>query len=368
MFNTKDEYCLYTALQPIYLSGNIPIIQIPADETTVLSLEIERGGTLISTITESYDPLRNEVIEINIRELLNTMLYADMDGKTFTPDHPYYIQYSSYGKVTIKQGETTLCSFYVTKGSIDVDKFLEATTFFKKNFLTSMPQTRYVAATEENLLAFFATEPVKIMIHGYEDFDDIGTLLEYQVLTSAINNKQFIFSARWELLVAKFVALQFGIVIKTIDIYILGTTSGVKSYPMRIMLKSEYVPQLDIFAFENSMGGIDTLRFTGEKTELPKHEAQTFTVRNVTREYASKPLLVFEKNTGWIESEDDRMWILDFFASHNRYHLHDNIFQSIVLAEFSAPSLPNSLNNFDFQFYYSRQKQGRLPVRLDTIL
>ena len=139
---------------------------------------------------------------------------------------------------------------------------------------------------------------------------------------------------------------------------------------MRLVKNEDYEEFSDYFLFENSIGGLDTIHLTGEKTEELRHEYLRAKIRTSgegtqENEYQTIPLTAFSKNTGWIYNEEQRRYILDLFASAMRFHWFEQQFRRIYVLDYEGKTTPGQLNSKQFTFAYSRQYTGHLPTRTD---
>lgn len=104
------------------------------------------------------------------------------------------------------------------------------------------------------------------------------------------------------------------------------------------------------FFWENSLGGMDTIRCYGEETLLLSSEDKTISRGDVTATYEVEAPMRWKQNTGSITLRE-RMWLLDFFRSSFRYCYRNGAIHPIVLVESSGESQTGD-NIYDYSFTY----------------
>ena len=104
------------------------------------------------------------------------------------------------------------------------------------------------------------------------------------------------------------------------------------------------------FFWENSLGGMDTIRCYGEETLLLSSEDKTISRGDVTATYEVAAPMRWKQNTGSITIRE-RMWLLDFFRSPFRYCYRNGAIHPIVLVESSGESQTGD-NIYDYSFTY----------------
>lgn len=104
------------------------------------------------------------------------------------------------------------------------------------------------------------------------------------------------------------------------------------------------------FFWENSLGGMDTLRCYGEEILLLNSEDKTISRGDSTATYDVDAPMRWRQNTGSL-SIRERIWLLDFFRSPARYCYRNGALCPIVLTESSGESQTGD-NIYDYTFTY----------------
>lgn len=358
---------VWSILGDYYLSGNIPDILIPADDPMEVVIKIERSGYDDVIITEEYKPVDELGIFLNIRELVHNelkMLYETDDPFEL---FPYYPQGKGFAKVTITPEGLAAKSFWTVKGSIDTeDKSFDFLDFLQKNILSVGPQIRNVRGDEPVVFSFFSPEYFQVQVTAY----NVGgsATQEKTYFTENSRDQLYTFNATFDEVIEE---LWTGDTqITQLDFQVQSLESSHKTYHMRLVKNEDYEEFSDYFLFENSIGGLDTIHLTGEKTEELRHEYLRAKIRTSgegtqENEYQTIPLTAFSKNTGWIYNEEQRRYILDLFASTMRFHWFEQKFRRIYVLDYDGKTTPGQLNSKQFTFAYSRQYTGHLPTRTD---
>lgn len=361
------------SLQPIYFTGNIPVIRIPAATEKVLNISIERGQEDALVIQERYEPFAdgaNNYIYLAIRDLVHKHFYSNYAGLSFGASNATQ-QPTGYGKITITENEAAqICSFYVVRGTLGVEQFVNVQNFFRKNMLTLQPQVRYVQPDELVMLNFYTTENCTIKARSLRRKPDATNTIDYITLTN--HNRLHTIKFTWNQL---FLLFNFNDLatypladhpLIFFEIYAEGT-SGTKTFPMRVMLKTKQDTFEQMFLFENSQGGIDSIVFDGELIEKSEHEFLQSVVFGAVNEYDTIPKVLYEKMTGYIESPEEKQWVSDFIASHNRYVNHNNEFIPIFITDYKDEKTSGRPDQFSFTYGFRMQNVGKTTTRNNII-
>ena len=78
---------------------------------------------------------------------------------------------------------------------------------------------------------------------------------------------------------------------------------------------------VNVYLFENTLGGIDSVVFTGDFTEKIQTEGTVTTVLEESTDSDIDLNFSCEQNTGFIPSIDYARWLRGFFVSKQRYHV-----------------------------------------------
>lgn len=322
-------------------AGNIPDLIV--DTTEQLSFMLSRGGTQI--VAETYTPAQNDRIVINLRNLLELLVEVPGYAETVIPITQY----------TYTLGSTS-GTFYCLPGGHGAA--VSAESFLRGNFLTWQPQTRITLYHTPHRLRYAALAACVCKVKGY--FAD-GSSSELSLLTMAAGNI-YTMDVSFGTIRSK-----FDIQPTYYDVWVENTTGQAMTWVQRYMLADFEAGTNDYFIFANSLGGFDTIRFSGDRKEINKLESVNAIFDDQTLEYDIDRTRSWKKYTGYIADEQLRMWVLDFFNSPQRYHLTDSgALQRIYVSEPKLEDTAGETAGYEFTYAYSRQSRYINLERAET--
>lgn len=322
-------------------AGNIPDLIV--DTTEQLSFMLSRGGTQI--VAETYTPAQNDRIVINLRNLLELLVEVPGYAETVIPITQY----------TYTLGSTS-GTFYCLPGGHGAA--VSAESFLRGNFLTWQPQTRITLYHTPHRLRYAALAACVCKVKGY--FAD-GSSSELSLLTMAAGNI-YTMDVSFGTIRSK-----FDIQPTYYDVWVENTTGQAMTWVQRYMLADFEAGTNDYFIFANSLGGFDTIRFSGDRKEINKLESVNAIFDDQTLEYDIDRTRSWKKYTGYIADEQLRMWVLDFFNSPQRYHLTDSgVMQRIYVSEPKLENTATEAAGYEFTYAYSRQSRYINLERTET--
>lgn len=322
-------------------AGNIPDLIV--DTTEQLSFTLSRGGTQI--VAETYTPAQNDRIVINLRNLLELLVEVPGYEEVATPIAQY----------TYTLGSTT-GTFYCLPGGHGAA--VSAESFLRGNFLTWQPQTRVTLYHTPHRLRYAALAACVCKVKGY--FTD-GTSAVISLLTMSAGNI-YTMDVSFGTIRGKFDTQP-----TYYDVWVENTTGQAMTWGQRYMLADFEAGTNDYFIFANSLGGFDTIRFSGDRKEINKLESVNAIFDDQTLEYDIDRTRSWKKYTGYIADERLRMWVLDFFNSPQRYHLTDSgALQRIYVSEPKLEDTAGETAGYEFTYAYSRQSRYINLERTET--
>lgn len=146
------------------------------------------------------------------------------------------------------------------------------------------------------------------------------------------------------------------------------------SFVQRYVLRSDDDEETaDYFVFENSLGGYDTIRFTGDRKEVAEAESRNAVFDGDTNEYGVDYSKAWTKYTGYLPDERTRLWVLEFFSSCRRCHLAAASLECIYVSKPKLEATAGEAAGYEFTFAYSHQSRylniarDELPERLEIV-
>lgn len=334
----------------INLSGNFPeaiVVQAGSRHIT-----IKKDGVVI--LEEVYQHSGDGRIYFRFKELFDSLLTTLIP---FSAD--IFEQITSVADFTIEviQGEDPdpyLYNFRIVKGGVDNDT-LDSENFLIHNFLTWMPQVKKVKYLDPQWLTYYAVAESRLMIQATWQEGNLSAKTEPTLQYTLGAGKKSSMNVKFERLWEQFAAE--GRQPYYIDCWIENATGDKLTYTQRYVLTDEYHEFDDLFIFENSPGGVDVIRFTGELTKEVKHEFKNALFGEETKEFDITLNRPVQKNTGYFRNAYELLWTNDFLASLNRYHYVNGIPLRVVLKEYEAKSIKTAINAYSFSFIYSKQSK-----------
>jgi hypothetical protein len=334
-------------------SGNVAPLVVSASGAT--SFVLKKNG--IEMLNEVYFPDNSGKFKVDLKQLIDSTLSIDI------PTVNMYQQLNAYATFTIFISNVLVHTFKVVKSGMD-GILPAADTFFKGNFLTWQPQDMKVKYQEPQWLTYFATTECRIRVKYYYTLNNAAATQQTTLYTMS--------TGRCYSLNMKYSHLRGYMNPPTLKPYYIEvwaeTLSGEKlSYVQRYQLTDAYDRFDDLFLFENSLGGVDVIRFNGWMENSDEHSVSTAVFNNITKEYELEYHRVFSKNAGYLNTETFRRWALDFFSTINRYHIVNGLNKRILLPKVDTKNTIGELNDFSFDFYYSEEDKYEQYSRLTEL-
>lgn len=313
-------------------AGNLKEIIIATDNS--IFFRIESQSEIL--IESSYYPDTNGRVVIDIRKIINDTLVSVF------PDNGAIASRSlNLFSFSINHGPDN--SFYAFEGGVDSDI---TSIWFSQNFLTWQPQTSYVTWSQPQYLSYISLQACSLKIKGYFKDGSVQTITFGAFSASKINTANLQYST----LPSRFADKQP----MYIDVWVENLSAQRLSYIQRLVLKNSTSDD-SCFIFKNTLGGWDSVVFTGSLKNEGTSEVKTFTQEELTNEYQVDLAEKFSKNTGYFLSEKHRIWVSEFFKTNERYFLSSHgLFERIAVTASSISSLRGNPSSYNFTFTLSR--------------
>jgi|GEM_PF-2160477 len=333
--------------QPSVLSYSGNLSDIILTDNAPVSLKLFKGVTLI--LEEIYAPDASGEINIRLKEVIDGLLSVQV------PTADVYLQASAFADFTVTLNNVQNIIFRVIKGGVDAE-IIDVDLFTKSNFLTWQPQQKVVKFHDPEWLTYYSKNASVLKAKAYyAESTEIITLaaLPDGALTSV--------NVNYGHLISLFTSQPL-----YVDIWV--ELADVRtSFIQRYILSIEEFEFEDIFVFENSLGGVDSIRMTGEKSTVENFKFESALFDETTLDYSVVPEQVFEKNTGFFRSERERAWSIEFFKSLQKYYNHNGSLKSILISKPGLDSVEGELVDYKFNFGYSRQTKFLNLARPDVV-
>lgn len=325
----------------ISFCGNL-VDFIIGDLVDDLYFKLSEGDNLI--IDEVYSPEAGKV-RIQCKDVIDELLSVEMPSASTD----VFVQANAVKTFKVTIG-TTILNLTVVKGGFTNASETSA-VFLKTQWLTLQPQQKTITVHQPEYLSYYGIVAGVVKVKAYyadgsEEKNiasiEIGKLYSINVSYLTVSEK-------------------FAKPIGAYDVWVEDLDGNRLTYMQRYLLSAENV-ETNIYVFENTLGGIDTVAFTGKFTEKVSTEGTITTVLEESNDTNIDFNFSCEQNTGFIPSIDYARWLRGFFVSKRRYHVK-GFFQQIYLKETEVDFKTNSLNDFAFEFFYSKETKYDIVTR-----
>lgn len=316
-------------------AGNIPDI-ILTNVTGKVSFTIStfNGGELLR---ESYMPDSKNVVIIKLRWFMEQIVEWPQ----------VYLTYSEVLSYSWSAGDFS-GSFRCVKGGTGVR--VDAATYLSTNFLTWQPQVRFTQYSTPHYLRYVNSidKTCECIVKAYFLDNTSDTNSIYSMSISSITTMNVGYSRIKE---------SFRKQPTYYDIWIESEGKRI-SWVQRYVLVDSTSGTPDYFIFENSLGGVDTICFNGERTEIIESESKNAVFEDNTIEYDVDYRHSTKKYTGYFPDNETRIWANEFFSSSCRYHLDELGASHRIYV--SKPKIENTIGEISgYEFVFARSKQSR---------
>ena len=238
--------------------------------------------------------------------------------------------------------EDSVIEFTVVKGGIS-NVAESSAVFLKTQWLTLQPQEKRIVMHQPEYLSYYAMVACLIKMTVYlADGSANETLLALEAGNLYTVDVSYLK-----------ISGKFDRVVGCYDVWVENEAGQRLTYVQRYIL-SQSNTETNVYLFENTLGGIDSVVFTGRFTEKIQTEGTVTTVLEESTDSDIDLNFSCEQNTGFIPSIDYARWLRSFFVSKQRYHVAGAL-RRIYLRESENGFTKNSLNDFTFEFFYSKQ-------------
>ena len=321
-------------------SGNVEDF-ILTGVTESIHFKLQVGNTIV--IDEIYVP-ENGRVRINCKDVINELLTISVPSS----DVDFLIQTDAVKVFKATLGNSVV-NFTVVKGGIGNLEEISA-VFMKTQWLTLQPQQKEIVYNQPEWLSYFGVVTAKVRVKAY-----LPNGIEDKYILDIKAGNLYTIDVSYLKMCAK-----FGQALGYYDVWVEDVNGNRLTYIQRYVLKIQ--DNFNIYLFENTLGGIDTVAFSGEFVEKVKTEGKIATILEESNDGDIDFEISYEQNTGFIPSLDYARWLLGFFVSKQKYHISDSI-KRIYIRESENEFTVNSLNDYSFEFFHSHQTRYNYVIR-----
>jgi hypothetical protein len=304
------------------LSGNLPKLALSADADVRIRL-LDGGQTILD---ETYTPGFDGGITLDLSELVH-------DALSFTmPAGDVFVQPALVRTFTLILNDDSHEFTAIRAGVKKMNG--DAADFLIRNFLTAQEQVKDVTATQPEWLTYYAVQDAFLYIDAHAP----EQAPEYIKVAAFEAGKAYTVDMRFDRLAA---LCSYPPAFMAACVVATDAPNG-----QRLTCKQYYncinasphqrintsIHQL--FAFENSLGGFDTVRCTGEAKTTPEYTPATAIINDTESAYRIDKKDARTQNTGWI-SKEAAQWLQDMFASRKvyRYDTDAGAWEPVIMDE-----------------------------------
>ena len=285
------------------------------------------------------------MVRVSMKDVVDCFLSISVPRS----DSDYMIQFLAVKKFKAEV-ENTVIEFTVVKGGIS-NVAESSAVFLKTQWLTLQPQEKKIMTHQPEYLSYYAVEAGSVRMTVYfSDGSESETLLTLEAGNLYTVDVSYLK-----------ISGKFDRVVGCYDVWVENEAGQRLTYVQRYIL-SQSNTETNVYLFENTLGGIDSVVFTGRFTEKIQTEGTVTTVLEESTDSDIDLNFSCEQNTGFIPSIDYARWLRGFFVSKQRYHVAGAL-RRIYLRESENGFTKNSLNDFTFEFFYSKQTKYDVVTR-----
>lgn len=325
-----------TALQvPDILSllGNMKNFKFSTTEE--ISFILMSGSDKI--LEQSYTPGADGTITVDLKDVLRAQLNTQ-----FSDSSVPYKQSSLVKNFTVTVGTGYSYSFSVIRSGVDHLND-SAANFLTNNFLTWQPNMKGVTYYSPEFLTYYAAAASVCKCKVY-----VGDTSSTLTLASIPAGEAWTIPVQYAIIAGKANNLP-----EYYDVWIENTTGTRLTYIQRYYAQDMKSENEQWVIFINSLGGIDTFRAYGVSENTAEHTHNIAEIDEVYSEYRVDTDRKYKKNTGYL-TKKERLWLLDFFPSLQKFIYISNYVRQIVATESDATYRDKELpSNYTFTYKYA---------------
>lgn len=314
------------------LSGNLKKFIVSSGET--VSFVLKDGSTVLLDAT--YEPGSDSRVTIDVQDIVESRL-------SFLITHENFYQQQNVVKTFTAVIDGTEYTFRAIRAGV-ANLGDTPGNWLKGNFLTWQPTSKPVTYYSPEWLTYYAVEACSIQLKA--TFPD-NTVQNF-TLGACEAGKAFTCNVQYAV-----VAGLLGQVYPSYYEVWAEKTGGTRLTYIQRYLYSEPKSELEQwFLFENSLGGLDTIRAYGDTDFEGDHVHNISSIDGTSSEYRIDTKRSYNQNTGYL-NEYERRWLLDFFPSQNKFVHSAGAIRSVIVTDsdvkYTASDLPSSYN-FKYRF------------------
>lgn len=259
-------------------------------------------------------------------------------------------------------------ALYNEQGSSYWDKLI-----YNNYFLTWQPKTKYIDRYQmEKLFFLLQTEISWLSLKARTTYQD-GSIITTNIITIADPVQYQVYEFILTLEKLRLAGYDDQSIVKY-EVWLQDGSSNILTEIRTFVLDYSSHQTLRYFFFQNSVGGWDTLRITGQqedgielsRKEVTKILGADFTGKDHQREYSGvREQKTYKTNTGW-KTKEELSWIRDFLLSRKAYQISDRKLIPILLISSKLIQNRDNEDLYSISFEYARAFQNEFYTKQIT--
>lgn len=314
------------------LSGNMKKFILSSG--SVITFILKEGSAVLLDAT--YEPGSDGRVSIDVTDIVESRL-------SFLISYENFYTQSNIVKTFTVIIDGTETSFRAIRSGVANLSDTPA-NWLSGNFLTWQPVNKQVTYYSPEWITYYSpvTSVMKLKAYFNDGTNEVITLGSMTAGNAYTANVQY----------AVVSGLLGQLYPQHYEVYVESESGTRLSYIQRYLYSDIKSEQEQWFLFENSLGGLDTVRAYGDTDFSGEHGHNVAKSGNASFEFRVDTDRNYTKNTGSL-NEYERRWLLDFFPSKGKYIYTAGALRPIVVTEsdvkYSASDLPSSYN-FRYSF------------------
>lgn len=334
----------------ISMSGNLKELILQSSDP--VDVKLTSGGATL--LDETYYPGNGNLIHVDLSEVVKSQL-------SFTlPSSDVFLQQSLVKMFTLTYGASSLTFSCIRSGKLNLTQ--SASAFLAENFLTWQPNQKPVTYYSPEWLTYYAQQNCSIRLKAYweDGTDSIVTLvspsagncytlnLQYAVVSGKFSGKRPMYYDVW---------VESG-----------GTRL---SYVQRYIASEKQSEDENWYLFENTLGGLDSLRAYGALSDDPEYTHNIANFGHKSEEYRVDASRTQTRNTGYL-TPDEARWLQDMFVAPYKYlYTISGVYPIVFTASDAQTNSATPPSSYSFTYrmadtrpYLDIQRRTDLPENL----
>ena len=336
-------------------SGNLKKFEITSDTEVVFELSKASPAGLTLILSEKYQPTADHHVTIDIKAVIDRLLEVTIptNGDKVTE------QTTAVGDYFARVDDVAIPLRIIKGGVFEMQEM--AGSFLASHFLTWQNQEKRILQTAPEWLGIYPVEEGTIKLRAY--YADLSFYEgDYATLSP---DKLYSLNTSWGSVSAWLNSLSQNDQVIAWDVWF--EVDGVRKTPVQQYQLRNANDQENIFVWANTLGGIDSVSFSGYNEEDQKLDHKTTLYYDDTiGEYDVDKKLEIRQSTGYLTIAEGR-WVRDFFWSRKKYEVQpDGSLRQIAVVSSKVINV-SSDDQYDYEFTYRYCEDAKL-LNLDRTL